>query len=203
MINYIKDEDLIGHIKDEYDYILVPTNCYCRMSNGFSRKVKMLYPEVYHADLKTKYGDENKLGDIIKVCTEEGPKFLIVYINKGYNFRPDLKSDYLEYNSLEVVMKRISIEYKGCKIASPYIGCNKFDGNGDKDKVRDILEKYNKNIDLYIYDYIQKSRNEELLETFKTEEVLKKTNYDEYKKTVSLRKEKAKKIKDKNKFAGY
>lgn len=203
MINYIKDEDLIGHIKDDYDYIIVPTNCYCRMSNGFSRKIKMLYPEVYQEDLGTKYGDESKLGDIIKVKENEGPNFLIAYINKGYNFRPDLKSDYLEYNSLETIMKRINIEYKGAKIASPYIGCNKFDGNGDRDKVKDILERNNKNISLYIYDYVQKSRNDELLETFKTEEVLKKTNYDEYKKTVSLRKEKAKKIKDKNKFAGY
>lgn len=203
MISYIKDKDLIEHINDGYDYIIVPTNCYCRMSNGFSRKIKLLYPEVYQEDLKTKYGDDSKLGDIIKVSEENGPNFLIIYINKGYNFRPDLKSDYLEYNSLEIVMKRINIELKGAKIAAPYIGCNKFDGNGDREKVREIFEKNNKNIDLYIYDYTQKSRNEELLEEFKSEELLRKTDYSEYRKKVKLRKERAKQLRNKNKFAGY
>ena len=60
MINIIKDEDLINHVK-EYDVTLVGTNTYCFMQNGFPHKVILDYPYVYNINLATKYGDIRKM----------------------------------------------------------------------------------------------------------------------------------------------
>lgn len=204
MFTIIKDIDLFKEIvKNDYDYYILPTNCYCTFGNGYSHKVKLDYPYVYKADLLTKYGDKKKLGTILDVTVENEPSFIIIYINEGYNFRPDLKSDFLDYKALENSLKRINVEYKGKKIACPLIGCSRFDGNGDRDKVIEIINKETKNIDLYVYDYFQKSRDEELVEIFKEEERVKSVDYEKYRDMVKKRKAEAKLRKDKNGWAGY
>ena len=61
MYHYIQRIDLIDDI-EKYDVILIGTNCYCAMNNGFQGKVRKKYNFVYDLNLSTKYGDKNKLG---------------------------------------------------------------------------------------------------------------------------------------------
>ena len=99
MVTIIKDIDLIDHL-DEYDIILVGTNLYCTMSQGFQLKVMLDYHYVYEKNLESKYGDKDKLGTLLECSSDGEPTFCLCFITEGYNFRPDLCKDYLSYEAL-------------------------------------------------------------------------------------------------------
>lgn len=201
MIKIIKDIDLFDNVKD-YDIVLVGTNIYCNLSQGFQRKVMLNYPYVQEMNMSTKYADKKKLGTILECKNEGNPTFLLLYITEG-NFRPDLKKDTLSYESLEKCIKLINILYKGMNIACPFLGSSRFDGNGDKDKILKIIENNSKNINVTIFDYEQKSRAEELKETRDKELKLKEENADAYYEAVKKRKEEAEERYKNNGHARY
>lgn len=201
MIKIIKDIDLFYNVKD-YDIVLVGTNIYCNLSQGFQRKVMLNYPYVQEMNMSTKYADKKKLGTILECKNEGNPTFLLLYITEG-NFRPDLKKDTLSYESLEKCIKLINILYKGMNIACPFLGSSRFDGNGDKDKILKIIENNSKNINVTIFDYEQKSRAEELKETREKELKLKEENADAYYEAVKKRKEEAEERYKNNGHARY
>jgi len=189
MIKILKGDDIYNHIND-YDVILIGTNIYSNMSQGFQRKIMLNYPYVFDINMSTKYGDKKKMGTILE-CRKEGkPTFVLMFICEG-NFRPDLKNDYLSYESLEKCMKYVNILYKGKKIACPFLGTSKFDGNGDKDKVLEILSENSSGIDLSVFDYEQLSRSDEMKKVRIAELRLKEIDADAYYEEVKKRKAEA------------
>ena len=189
MIKILKGDDIYNHI-NEYDVILIGTNIYSNMSQGFQRKIMLNYPYVFDINMSTKYGDKKKMGTILE-CSKEGkPTFVLMFICEG-NFRPDLKNDYLSYESLEKCMKYVNILYKGKKIACPFLGTSKFDGNGDKDKVLEILSENSNGIDLSVFDYEQLSRSDEMKKVRIAELRLKEIDADAYYEEVKKRKAEA------------
>lgn len=190
MIKIVKDVDLYEHL-GEYDIILIGTNLYCTMSQGIQLKVMLNYPYVYNKNLETKYGDINKLGTILECSEENEPTFCLCFITKGFNFRPDLEKDYLSYEALEKTLKLVNIKYKGKNVACPFLGVSKFEGNGDRDKIMEIFNRCMTDVNLTIYDYYQKSREEEMKEMWGREEAVKKVDREAYYKLVRERKKKA------------
>ena len=190
MIKIIKDVDLYDHF-DEYDIILIGTNLYCTMSQGIQLKIMLNYPYVYNKNLETKYGDMDKLGTILECKSEGEPTFCLCFITKGFNFRPDLESDYLSYDALEKTLKLVNVKYKNKKIACPLLGSSRFDGNGDKEKIMEIFNNTLNNVECTIFDYFQKSRAEEMKEVRDNELAVKKKDRDAYYKMVGERKKKA------------
>lgn len=190
MIEIIKDVDLFEHV-NEYDVVLVGTNTYCTMSQGIQLKIMLNYHYAFEKNLETKYGDPEKLGTVLE-CTSEGePTFCLCFITSGYNFRPDLQKDYLSYESLEKCLKLINVLYKGKRVACTLMGNSRFDGNGDRERILDIFNATITDVDLTIYDYFQKSRNEELVELLKSETKVKETDRKAYYNLVRERKKKA------------
>ena len=190
MINIIKDIDLYDHL-NEYDIILIGTNLYYMMSHGIQLKVMLNYPYVYEENLKTKYADREKLGTILECAKDGEPTFCLCFITEGNNFRPDLQKDYLSYDALVKTLKLGNIQYKGKKIACPFLGTSRFDGNGDRDKVMEIFNKTMTDVNLTIFDYFQKSRDEEIKEMWTREKAVKKYDYKAYYKIVKERKKQA------------
>lgn len=190
MIKVVKDVDLYEHL-GEHDIILIGTNLYCTMSQGIQLKVMLNYPYVYNKNLETKYGDINKLGTILECSEENEPTFCLCFITKGFNFRPDLEKDYLSYEALEKTLKLVNIKYKGKNVACPLLGVSKFEGNGDRDKIMEIFNRCMTDVNLTIYDYYQKSREEEIKEMWGREEAVKKVDRGAYYKLVRERKKKA------------
>lgn len=189
MYNIVKGRDLFDDIAI-YDVILIGTNIYGNMSQGFQRKVMLNYPYVQDKNMKTKYGDESKLGTTLD-CYQEGKKrFALLYINKG-NFRPDLQKDYLDYDALEKCLKLVNIIYKGKNVACTFLGTSKFDGNGNKDKVLELFSKYTSNYTLTVYDYEQLSRSEEMKKVRISEIKLKEVDLEAYYEAVKKRKQEA------------
>lgn len=190
MVTIVKDIDLYDHF-DEYDVILIGTNLYCTMSQGIQLKVMLNYPYVYDRNLETKYGDRDKLGTILECKSEGEPTFCLCFITEGYNFRPDIIKDYLSYDALEKTLKLVNIKYKGFKIASTLLGTSRFDGNGDRDRIIDIFNSCLTNVDCTVFDYFQKSREEEIKEMWEKEEAVKKVDRKAYYRMVAERKKKA------------
>ena len=201
MINIIKDIDLFDHVND-YDVTLVGTNINCLLTQGLQRKIMLNYPYVQEMNMKTKYGDISKLGTLLECKSDIEPNFTLLFICKG-NYRPDLNKEYLSYDSLEKCLSIVDKLYKGKNVATPMLGTSRFDGNGDKEKVLEIFQRTIKNVNLTIYDYFQKSREEELKEIRKKEIEVKNTDYQKYREMVRERKEKADIRRKKNGHAAY
>jgi hypothetical protein len=189
MINIIKDVDLFEHV-DEYEAVLIGTGTYCTMSQGIQLKVMLNYPYVYNKNLETKYGDPDKLGTIVQCEQEKSPRFCLCFIYEG-NFRPDIKKDFLSYESLEKCLSLVNILYKGKNIATTLLGASRFDGNGDKDRIMEIFERTLTDVNVTIYDYFQKSRAEEMKEVRDNELAVKKVDREAYYQMVAERKRKA------------
>jgi hypothetical protein len=189
MINIIKDVDLFEHV-DEYEAVLIGTGTYCTMSQGIQLKVMLNYPYVYNKNLETKYGDPDKLGTIVQCEQEKSPRFCLCFIYEG-NFRPDIRKDYLYYESLEKCLSLVNILYKGKNIATTLLGASRFDGNGDRDRIMEIFERTLTDVNVTIYDYFQKSRAEEMKEVRDNELAVKKVDREAYYQMVSERKRKA------------
>lgn len=202
MLKVINDVDIYDHL-NEYDVILVGTNIYCTMSQGLQLQLMLNKPYVYNKNLETKYGDIDKLGTVLE-CNDEGePTICLCFIVKGYNFRPDLNKDYLSYDSLERCLKMVNILYKGKHIACPLLGCSRFDGNGDKEKVMQIFNSTLTDVNVTIYDYNQKSRAEMMKETREKELKVKKENRKQYYEMVANRKKEAEERYKKNGHRRY
>ncbi len=182
MVTIVKDIDLYNEV-EKYDVILVGTNTYQKMVNGFQGKVRKKYPFVYKLNLETKYADRNKLGT--RVTTKETkPIFSLCFITYGYNFRPDLVKDYLDYDSLEKCLKTANNQFKGLKVATTIMGSYKSDGNGDVGKIMEIIINNSDKMDLYVYDYQQKTTVEERAEIFKKNAPICKGNKELSKQIV-------------------
>jgi len=189
MINIIKDVDLFDHV-GEYEAVLIGTGTYCTMAQGIQLKVMLDYPYVYNKNLRTKYGDPEKLGTILECKSDGEPTFCLCFCYDG-NFRPDIKQDYLSYESLEKCLSLVNILYKGKSIACPLLGSSRFDGNGDRGKIMEIFERTLKDVNITVYDYFQKSRAEELKEIREKELAVKEVDREAYYRMVAERKKKA------------
>lgn len=154
MINIVKDKDLIYDIFN-YDVILIGTSIYCTLGNGFQHEIKINFPEVNEKNMESPYADPKKLGNILTI-NERNVTFCLCFINSG-RFRPDLKKDYLDYDALKQCLICVNNLFKNKKVATTVIGNSKFDGDGDYNKILDILTTYCTDIDLTIYDYEQQS----------------------------------------------
>ena len=203
MVTVIKDIDLFKEI-DKYDLFIVTTNTYCSMTHGFEREVAINYPYVRETNLNTKYGDISKLGSIIECSSENEPTFILSYIVRGYPYRKKgILHDYLSYESLEKCLKLINVRYKGRTIACPMLGCSRFDGNGDKEKVLEIMNTTMTDVDLIVYDYFQTTREEKLKKIYEEEMAVKEKDYYAYYDMVKKRKAEAEERFKKNGHARY
>jgi hypothetical protein len=155
MVEIIENEPLLKHAS-EFDVILVGTNCYQVMTNGFQYEIKTKYPYVQEINDRTKYGDISKVGTFVECKKDSNPIIILGFISFGYNFKGDDK-EYIDYEGLISIIKLLNIIYKGKSMATTVIGSTLFDGNGDKKKIISILNKYGKDMMISIFDYKQES----------------------------------------------
>lgn len=151
----IKDRDLILDI-DKYEVILIGTSVMNALGNGFQHKMAINFPYVNEVNKLTSYGDPRKLGSVKVIPSQDNnPIFCLLYINRG-NYRPDLHPDYLDYESLSKCLSLINKHFSDKKIALPILGRSKYEGNGDKEKILDIIKNELQDCkDVTIYDFPQ------------------------------------------------
>ena len=185
----LKDVDLYEHLCD-YDVTLIGTNIYGRMANGIELQIMLNYPYVYEKNLSSKYGDLEKLGTLLECTKKNEPTICLCFITLG-NHRPDLSKDFLDYEALEKCLRLANILYKGKKVGTYLLGSNRFDGNGDRERILKIFENSTKNLDLTVHDYYIKSRYEQMKEVYDKEQAVRKTDREAYYKMIAKRKKEA------------
>lgn len=207
MLKIINGEDIMHHI-NEYDAIIISANIYCILQkDGVQHDIALNYPYVREMNFSTRYADINKLGTILECNVENEPLIILAYIYKGFHNTKKKGeraiNDFLSYESLEKCLNKINIAYKGKNIACPLLGCTPYDGNGNKEKVIEIIDRCLCDVNVTIYDYKQKTRGEKLKEIYEYEKSIKKVDYELYRKIVSERKKKAEERFKRNGFARY
>lgn len=155
-LNFIHDTPLIEDIFN-FDIILLGTGIHNALGNGFQYDVKINFPIVEETIKKTPYADSRKLGTVTVI--NHKPIFCVGFIHKG-GYRKDINPVYLDYNALNDVLLLIDNNFENKRIGMPLIGCSQFDGNGDKDKVIELLNKLSDKNEYFIYDYNQRDYRE-------------------------------------------
>lgn len=179
-MNIIRDKDLIWDT-DNFDVVLVGTNTYCLLSDGFQRKMRKKYPYISDANNTTPYADPRKLG---KRLTIQGKPIISLCYMSTYKS----KNEFIDYQALENCIKTANIEFNGLNVVTTVMGSSRFDGNGDRDRIMKILEENSDKMNLTVYDYFQMSRAEENKKQWKYIQSFKKTDYEKYKKLSDERK---------------
>ena len=182
MINIIKDKEPIWET-DKYDVILVGTSIYNMLSNGFQSKLRLKYPYIEEINDSTNYGDLRKLG---KRMTIKGkPIISLMYIAKY----PNSRREFIDYDALEHALSTANAEFRGKKVLTTMLGCSKFDGNGDKDKVLEIINRTANNLELDVYDYLQLEKRKEIALHFKKIKEFETTEPEKFNQLWPIRKE--------------
>lgn len=177
----IQNRDLIWET-DNYDVVLVGTTIYCALSDGLQRKMRKKYPFIDEANNNTPYADVKKLGT--RLTIGEKPKISLCYIAKYKS-----KKEYIDYDALEKCIKTANIEFAGLNVVTTYMGATPFDGNGDKERIKEILSKNSDKMNLTIFDYHQMSFREENKKQWLYIQQFKKTDPEKYKQLWQNRKE--------------
>ncbi|MBR6516939.1 MAG: hypothetical protein IKT40_08915 [Bacilli bacterium] len=184
MINIIKNVNLIEHV-EEYDVVLFGSNLYCTLGDYFQEEVFCKYLYVYEGNLRSKYGDYDKLGTMMECSQEGNPTFTILYITRGYEIRKKgERNDFLNYDALRTCLEQINERYVGKKIAANVLGCNKLDGNGDKERVLAMMEEVLTDVEVDVYDYREISAFGKYVVDYKKIVHLKDTDYKKFKKEL-------------------
>lgn len=155
-ITIVENKELIEDIF-QYDVIIVGTGIHNSLGNGFQHDVKINFPFVEAALKKTPYADARKLGTVTVV--DSTPLFCLAFIHKGA-YRKDLNPAFLDYNALREVLHLIDKNFQKKRIATSFIGCSQFDGNGEKDKVLELFNGLSNENEYFIYDYEQRDYRE-------------------------------------------
>lgn len=155
MINIIKGKDAIWHT-DKYDVVLVGTSINNMLTNGFQCKMRLKYPYIEEPNNSTPYSDLRKLG---KRLTIQGkPIISLLYI-----CRASMKNrESLDYNALEKCLIAANAEFRGKRIITTILGSSRFDGNGDRSRILEIMEKTLTSVDVDVYDYEQLHKRDEI-----------------------------------------
>lgn len=161
---------------DKYDVVLVSTTIYSMLHGGFAMKVGNKYPEVTEENDSQPYGDQRRLGTRISVKTNEGPIVSLMYCCQY----PTSKKTFIDYEALEKCLRTANAEFKGKKVMCDILGATRFNGNGDRDKCLELMDKCLSNVDLTVYDYMQYSGEEEYKRAKKYLSTLKKNNPEKY-----------------------
>lgn len=151
-MHVISDIDAILET-DKYDVVLVGTSIYGMLTNGFQRDIRKKYPYVHGENIKQPYADQRRLGTRLTIAKEGNPTISLLYVCKY----PMSNMEYLDKDALRHALATADAEFRGKKVMTTVIGASKFDGNCDKKEMLKIITETVKKMDLYVYDYEQKS----------------------------------------------
>lgn len=142
----VNDKNLIEEVY-EYDVILFAMGVNNSLKTGFNNHIAVNFPDVALSEGRYRYGDRRKIGTVHETeC--DGVRFVACYIK-----RPELKKKkddcYLDYEALEKCLEEVKARYGKMSVASPILGADEMDGNGDKERIVTLFEKHLPDVTLY------------------------------------------------------
>ena len=177
MIKIVKDKQLIDDVH-QYDVVLFGMGINNAMNKGFSYDIALNFSDVRDSENSTKYGDLSKYGTV-HVTVVNNISFCACYV-----YSLTSKGVTIDYDALRKALELIKNHFHKKKIVSPIIGQDKYDGNGDKEKILNIYrEVFDERFDVTLYDFVQHDFATEI-----------------YKQTLTLRKQYREKLITKEEF---
>jgi hypothetical protein len=150
MIKIIEKERLIDNIFD-YDIVLVPMSNNNSMQHGFKHEVAINFPSVRYEANKTAYGDMRKFGTI-DTFESNHIQFCLCYMYTTPCYKQG-GSDHVRYDDLRKCLYEVAERYNGYRIGMPVIGSSKYDGNGDRKRIFEIINETLSKLDVTVFDY--------------------------------------------------
>lgn len=146
---YIEGDLLKLFEEGEFDAIVHGCNCHNVMGAGIAKTIADKYPQALQADadyiIPKSYID--RLGNLsVSTVIIKGRKRFIINAYTQYNPGKDL-----DYNALELVLKKINQRYKPEKIGLPLIGCGL--AGGDWKVVEKLIKRQLKDCDVTVVEY--------------------------------------------------
>lgn len=184
----VKDKQLIYDVKN-YDVVLVPMGLNNSFSNGLRYELNLNFKGLKEKEIDSGYGDRRKFGTIFPIKVGK-IAFCMCYMLRGWN-KYSGDTDNVDYYHLASCLVKVQERYNGMKIASPLLGVEPWDGNGDKDKIMlAFKEHFDKSDKFTLYDYKQRDykleifhRLAEIHDQFKKKE-LSQEEYLELRKKI-------------------
>ena len=121
----------------KFDVIIHGCNCQCQMGKGIALAIKNQYPCAYQADLETKKGSRDKLGDYSYASVRSG-EYEFVIVNAYTQFHWQGKGIKADYDAIRKVMSRIKIDFTGKRVGYPLLGAGL--AGGDWAIISEIIE---------------------------------------------------------------
>lgn len=143
--------DLISLFQQgEFDVIVHGCNCQNIMGAGIALSLAEAYPELMKVDsiYSTPIGHIDRLGNYSKLIIGEDVKTRQYIINAYTQFNPGKD---LDYNALELVLKKINFQFKPERIGINTIGCGIAGGNWNV--VKKIIERQLRDCDVTVVHY--------------------------------------------------
>jgi len=134
LLDQTSNLDLIGH----------GCNCFLSMGAGIAKEVRLRFKDAHLADLKTAYGDRNKLGNYT-FAQFDGFKILNLYTQYKYT-RHEVDVD---IDAIEQVFSLLNEEYGGMSLGIPLIGAGL--AGGDWEEISEIIEDQTPDLDVFVY----------------------------------------------------
>ena len=143
--------DLLTLFKEgHFDVIVHGCNCQNIMGAGIAKSLADVYPKLLITDatFTIPVGDIHRLGNYSKLIVGEDIKTRQYIINAYTQFNPGKD---LDYNALELVLKKINFQFKPERIGLPLIGCGLAGGNWNV--VKKIIERQLRDCDVTVVHY--------------------------------------------------
>lgn len=133
MMKTIKGNLLTLASEGNFDIIVQGCNCFNTFGSGLAKDVKEQYPNAYEADCATRKGDYNKLGNYSFSFekTKDNKEFIIINAYTQYDFNKfgSEPVDKFEYESFELILKKLLHNYGDLRIGLPALGMGLAGGN--------------------------------------------------------------------------
>lgn len=144
--------DLIKLFQEgEFDAIVHGCNCQNIMGAGIAKSLADAYPDLLKIDKEymISVGDIHRLGNFTKLTIRNGDPNKVQWIINAYTQYNPGKD--LDYNALELILKKINFLFKGERIGLPLIGCGIAGGNWNV--VKKIVQRQLKDCDVTVVHY--------------------------------------------------
>ena len=121
-LEYVKG-DLVSLIKSgEFDVFLHGCNCFNTMGAGVAKEIRDNFPLAYQADQATVKGDKGKLGGYSSAIEPLGDHRSITLVNWYTQYRYGKDKQYLNYNALVLLSRKLAKQHTGKRVLMVKIG---------------------------------------------------------------------------------
>ena len=144
MLEHIKGKLIDLAEQGKFTIVVHGCNCQNVMGSGIAKEIRERYNSAWVADCMYDDPTQNriyKLGNYTSSLTSHN--FLIINAYTQVHFMPR-GIDHFEYESFQIILKKIAATFPTAKVGFPYIGMGL--GGGDQDRIIAILEEFAKKI---------------------------------------------------------